>query len=52
MIKPKNISIIKDGDIFRLRYTNNKLRITTRGFKTRKELSKIIREDEFFELKT
>jgi len=54
MIKPKNIRIVNDKGFFRLKYEVgvrgvHKL-VTTEGFKNRKELAKIIKNDVFFEL--
>ncbi len=41
-----------DEDYFRLRYKANKGKtiITTQGFNTRKQLAKIIEDDEFFKI--
>ena len=50
MIRPTNISIIKDDDYFRLKYKVDGTIVKTQGFRNRKELAKIIEEDNFFKL--
>ena len=49
-IKPKHIRIINDNGYFRLKYKIDNLTILTSGFKTRKELAKVIAKDDFFKL--
>ena len=45
----KNIRLIRDRECYRFRYEEQQKRITTRGFKTLKDLVKVFKEERFLE---
>lgn len=45
----KNIRLIKDGECYRFKYQEQERRITTRGFKTLKDLTQVFKEERFLE---
>lgn len=53
MIKPTYMRIINDDGYFRFVYkrSQDNLKVTSRGFSNKKELIKILSEDEFFKIK-